>query len=395
MYLTKEEESILNGEKGEAYERVFRLLVRLGDIYGAERMIPVGSVQVAGVSYKSIGDPGRDFLEDFAEKGAKVKVLTFLNPAGMDLENWKELGFPEEFAENQMRIMAAFKKMGIVTTATCTPYLAGNLPRFGEHIAWSESSAVSFANSVIGARTNREGGPSALAAALCGVTPNYGLHLDEKRKPTVVIDVDADLKYTADFGALGYHVGKQVKNKIPYFKGIKDANTDNLKALGAAMAASGAVALYHVEGITPVAELMDPTGLEPIEVTASEMKETYETLTSGKDPDIVILGCPHASLREIAELAEKLRGKTLAKPLWICTSKTMKETAADMGYKETIEKAGGRIVSDTCMVVSPIEEMGYATTGVNSGKAANYLPGFCKQNVFFRNVDELVRRVIK
>ncbi|RLF95581.1 hypothetical protein DRN50_03535, partial [Thermococci archaeon] len=149
MYLTREEESILNGEKGEVYEKVFRLLVRLGDIYGADKMIQVGSVQVAGVSYKSIGDPGRDFLEDFAEKGAKVKVLTFLNPAGMDMENWKELGFPEDFAENQIRIMNAFKKMGIVVTATCTPYLAGNLPRFGEHIAWSESSAVSFSNSVI------------------------------------------------------------------------------------------------------------------------------------------------------------------------------------------------------------------------------------------------------
>ena len=390
MHLTKEEEKMLNGEYGEVTERLFRLLVRLGDIYKADKMIPVGSVQVAGVSYKSIGDPGTEFLEDMASKSAKVKVLTYLNPAGMDLENWKEYGFPADFAKNQLRIMDAFRKMGIVVTSTCTPYLAGNLPRFREHIAWSESSAVSFSNSVIGARTNREGGPSALAAAICGLTPNYGLHLWEKRQPTVQIDVSADLDFNSDFGALGYFVGKQVKNKIPYFTGIKNANTDQLKALGAAMAASGAVALYHVEGLTPEADLVYKKDLEKISVDKRGLKETYDKLNTGKKPDIVIFGCPHASLREISALAEKLDGKQLKKPVWICTSRMVKEAAERMGYNEIIAKAGGSVVADTCMVVSPIEKMGYKTTGVNSGKAANYLPGFCKQEVCFANIDDLV-----
>ncbi len=395
MHLTTEQEKMLAGENGEVVERLFRLLVRLGDIFGAKKMIPVGSVQVAGVSYKSIGDPGLEFLEDFANKSAKVKVLTYLNPAGMDMENWQSLGFPEDFAKNQMRIMDAFKQMGIVTTATCTPYLAGNLPRFGEHIAWSESSAVSFSNSVIGARTNREGGPSALAAAICGVTPNYGLHLDENRKPDIIVKVDAGLDFNSDFGALGYYVGKQVKNKIPYFEGIKQANTDQLKALGAAMAASGAVALYHAESLTPEACTMDVSDLETIDVTQDELNETYENLNTGDMPDIVILGCPHASLREISSLAAKVKGKSLNKPLWICTSRMMKEAADRMGFTEAIESAGGRIVADTCMVVSPIEEMGYETTGVNSGKAANYLPGFCQQKVVFYNVDELIGRLTR
>jgi predicted aconitase len=390
MYLNKEEERILDGEEGGVVERLFRLLVRLGDIYGADKMIPVGSVQVAGVSYKSIGDPGTEFLEDMASKGAKVKVLTYLNPAGMDLENWEKIGFPKDFAKNQLRIMNAFKSMGIVVTSTCTPYLAGNLPRFREHIAWSESSAVSFSNSVIGARTNREGGPSALAAAICGRTPNYGLHLWEKRQPNIKIKVNTDLDFNSDFGALGYYVGKQVKNKIPFFTGIKDANTDQLKALGAAMAASGAVALYHVEGLTPEADLVEKKGLETIDVGKKEIDDTYEKLNTGKNPDVVILGCPHASLREISTLAEKLKDKHLKKPIWICTSRVMKEAADRMGFTDIIEKAGGHIVADTCMVVSPIESMGYKTTGVNSGKAANYLPGFCKQEVVFANINKLI-----
>lgn len=395
MHLTKEQERMLAGEEGEVIERFFRLLVRLGEIYKADEMIPISSVQVAGVSYKSIDDPGLEFLEDIADKGAKVRVLTYLNPAGMDLEDWRVLKFPEEFAEKQIRIMNAFRSMGIVITATCTPYLAGNLPRFREHIAWSESSAVSFANSVIGARTNREGGPSALAGALCGLTPKYGLHIDENRRPDVLVEVDAKLETDSDFGALGYYIGKLVKNKIPYFKGIKNANTDQLKALGAAMAASGAVALYHVEHMTPEAHLMSTENLETISVTEKELKETYESLNTGDEPDIIIFGCPHASLREIEALARKVEGKRLNKEVWICTSRMIKEAAERMGFKESIENAGGRIVADTCMVVSPIESMGYNTTGVNSGKAANYLPGFCKQRVVFKSMDTLIKEALE
>ncbi len=395
MYLSKEEEAILEGEKGKVKEKMMRLLTRLGDIYGADKMIPVGSVQVSGVSYKSVGDPGMAFLEDMASKGAKVSVLTFLNPAGMDLEDWKEIGFPEDFAENQLRIMNAFKEMGIVVTSTCTPYLAGNLPRFREHIAWSESSAVSFANSVISARTNREGGPSALAAAILGKTPNYGLHLDENRKPEVLVDVSCDIRSDADFGALGWHIGKLVESDIPYFKGLPEwSTTDDLKGLGAAMAASGAVALYHAENLTPEAHLQDVSDLEKITVDEEDIKETYAALNTGDEPDIVIFGCPHASLKDIKKVADHVQGKSLKKPMWVCTSRMMKEAANRMGYTDIIEKAGGRIVADTCMVVSPIESMGYGITGCSSGKAAQYLPGFCKQSVVFDSVDSLIEEVL-
>ena len=157
MHLTEKEEKMLNGEEGYAVKKAMQILVALGDIYGAERLIKVGSVQVAGVSYHNLGDAGLEYLNELAEDG-KVKVLTTLNPAGMDLENWQQLGISKEFAEKQNMVIDAFEKMGILISCTCTPYLIGNLPRYGEHVAWSESSAVTFANSVIGAKTNREGG---------------------------------------------------------------------------------------------------------------------------------------------------------------------------------------------------------------------------------------------
>jgi predicted aconitase len=160
------------------------------------------------------------------------------------------------------------------------------------------------------------------------------------------------------------------------------------------MAASGAVALYHVEGLTPEADLVKTKELETINVGKKELKETYEKLNTGKKPDIIIFGCPHASLNEISIIAEKLLGKKLKKPLWICTSRMVKESAERMGYNKIIKNAGGNVVADTCMVVSPIEEMGYKTTGVNSGKAANYLPGFCKQNVCFANVNDLIKEAL-
>ena len=206
MQLTKDEERMLNGDMGYAARKSMEILTALGDIYGADRLIKVGSVQVAGVSYHNLGDAGLEFLNELAKDG-RVKVLTTLNPAGMDLENWKQLGISEELAAKQNLVIEALERMGILISCTCTPYLIGNLPRYGEHLAWSESSAVTFANSVIGARTNREGGPSALAAAFVGKTPNYGLHLDKNRVPNVHVKVNTAPTKLSDWGALGYVIG--------------------------------------------------------------------------------------------------------------------------------------------------------------------------------------------
>src|SRR4030042_4068657 len=238
MYLTEKEQRMLDGEEGYAVQKSMEILVALGNIYGADRLVKVGSVQVAGVSYHNLGDAGLEFLNELARDG-QVKVLTTLNPAGMDLENWRQLGISQEFAEKQNQVIDAFSRMGILISCTCTPYLIGNLPRYGEHLAWSESSAVTFANSVIGARTNREGGPSALAAAFVGKTPCYGLHLNEKSAPDIHVQVNAKLAKLSDWGALGYSIGKKAENKIPYITGITDAELDELKSFCASVVTYG------------------------------------------------------------------------------------------------------------------------------------------------------------
>ena len=394
MYLTKKEEEMLNGAEGGIVAKCMKLLVKLGEIYGADKMVKITSAQASGVSYKSIGEPGLEFLRGFAKDGAKVRVPTYLNPAGMDLGNWRDFGISEEFAKKQIEIIDAFKKMGVYLTCSCTPYLLGNLPRFKEHLAWSESSAVIFANSVIGARTNREGGPSALAAAITGRTGNYGLHLDENRKPDSLIDVKTDLKTNADFSALGYWTGKTIKDRIPYFCGIGDCTTDNLKIFGAAMAASGGIALYHIHDKTPEAR-QEIKNLEKIIFTANDLKKCRSELSDCDDPDLIVIGCPHASFAEIETLTKKLKGKKLTKELWIFTSRSQKIWADEMGYTGIIQEAGAKIVCDTCMVVSPLEEMDYKCIGTNSGKAAKYLPGFCKKKVYFADIDSLLEKGLK
>ena len=188
MDLTLEERDMLEGKFGKAAKKSMEILTTLGEIFDAENLVAVNSVQIAGVSYANLGEAGLEFLSEMANDG-KVRVLTTLNPAGMDRENWEALGIDKEFAKNQNRAIDAFARMGIITTCSCTPYLIGNTPHFGQHLAWAESSAVCYANSVIGARTNREGGPSALAAAITGKTPRYGYHLEENRHGEVLIDI--------------------------------------------------------------------------------------------------------------------------------------------------------------------------------------------------------------
>jgi hypothetical protein len=354
---------------GETRQKMLELLVALGKVFGAERLVDIKSAQVSGASYKTIGKYGLEWLQSL---DARAVVPAVLNPIGMPRGRWEEMGVDPDFAGKQNAVVAAYDRLGITLACTCTPYYLYQTGQ-GDHLAWSESSAVSYANSVIGARTNREGGPGALAAALTGRTPCYGLHLSENRKPSVVIDVSAPTTAMgiAEYGALGYHVGKLVGNRIPYFLGIRP-DRDRLKALGAAMAATGAVALYHVVGITPEAgdPRFSPLGLETITVESAEIERLFTEIPV----DAVAVGCPHCSPGELGTIARLLAGKKTKMPFYVFASQGV--ISANQPLVDAIEKSGARVYADTCMVVSPVLER-YSAIMVNSGKALAYVPDMC------------------
>jgi predicted aconitase len=278
--------------------------------------------------------------------------------------------------------------------------MVGYAPRAGEHLAWSESSAVSYANSILAARSNREGGPSALAAAVTGRTAAYGLHVTANRRATHRVEVRCPLRSEADYGALGYLVGRQVGDGVPYFRLLSEprvpqetgvlARQEDLMALGAAMGASGAVALYHIEGVTPEAAAATaersaglparsgpqsaPPGLLPT-IVIEDLAEGYAALDSPlEEIDFVSLGCPHSTLADVERVAQLLEGKQVRATLWITTSRGVRQAAERVGLVARIEGAGARVFADTCLVVAPVEEMGFKAMATNSAKAAFYAP---------------------
>jgi predicted aconitase len=385
MWLTDEEEAMLAGQSGPGVQKAMEIVIALGQIYGAANLVPVASVQVSGVSYNNLGEAGLEFLEEWAAQGGRARVPSTLNPAGMDLEAWRELGFPEPFARRQEAVIAAYARLGITPTCTCTPYQVGHVPRFGQHLSKAESSAVSYANSVLGARTNREGGPSALAAAISGRTARFGLHLDENRRATAIVVVGCPIASEADLGALGYLVGQQLKNGVPHFR-FERGGPDVLewKTLGAAMAASGAVALFHVEGVTPEACAGLAPALDTQVLIVNDLSPGYAALDGPADEvDLVSLGCPHASLAEIERIASFLDGRQLKATLWVTTARAIRDAAQSIGLVAHIEAAGGRVVADTCMVVAPVTELGYHTLATNSAKMALYAPAHSGLSVRF------------
>lgn len=390
MQLTKEEKEILAGRQGLAAAKSMGILVALGNIFGADRLVPIKSAQIAGVSYHNLGDAGLEYLSELAVDG-KVRTRTTINAAGMDLKDWKKLGISDEFAEKQLKAIEAFKKLGVEVTATCTPYLAGNRPRFGDHIAWSESSAVCFANSVLGARTNREGGPSALAAAIVGRTPCCGYHLDEKRQAEVAVLVEAKVDSIDGFGALGFAIGKKIGNGIPYIKGIEAAGWDELKNFSASIATHGGTAIFHMENMTP-----NKTALpsEKVRITESDLEGARDFLNDGEEEvDFVALGCPHASLEEMGDIARLLDGKRVKIDTWIATSRHVLEGARKAGYVEKIENAGAIVAADTCMAVAPLKGR-FRCMATNSAKACFYGRGTNGFKTRFGSLERCIKAAV-
>ncbi len=403
MQISAEEQGMLVGEQGPATRKAMEILLALGKIYGAQAMIPVSSVQIAGVSYDNLGEAGLEFLSQMAEGGGRARVLATLNPAGMDVDNWQNLGISPEFAEKQERVLAAFARMGVVTTCTCTPYLSGNSPHYGEHIAWAESSAVCYANSVLGARTNREGGPGALAAALTGRTPAYGYHLDRQRQPDILIEVDAQLRGSHEFGALGKTIGEKLealgKKATPFIRGVDQASLEELKSLCASIATYGGVALFHMPGITPEAALARIPE-ERLVIGAEDIAAAIHSLNDGGlnddagEIDFVSLGCPHLSLGEIQRLAQALQGRQVQREFWITTSRPIKHIADRMGYSQVIEASGAKFAVDTCCVVAPIRGR-FHTLVTDSAKACYYASAKNKFKTIYKSFDEVIQEALR
>jgi hypothetical protein len=397
MISTSEEQDMLDGKYGKAAQKSMEILTTLGDIFEAECMVNVYGVQIAGVSYDNLGEAGLEFLSEMAEDG-KVRVLATLNPAGMDRENWQTLGIDEEFAKNQNRAINAFAKMGIVTTCSCTPYLIGNTPHFGQHIAWAESSAVCYANSVIGARTNREGGPSALASAITGKTPKYGYHLDENRHGEVLIKVDVPVKGTDEFGVLGKIIGDklvELGKKIPYITGIPNATVEELKSFCASVATYGGTALFHMEGITPEYNKYPKPNDIILKIDQDNLDKTrMELIDDDIKIDFISIGCPHASIHEIAEIANLLKGKKVKKEFWITTARPTKRISDEAGYSKIITDAGAKFAADTCCVVAPIKGR-FKGIMVDSAKACYYGRAKNKFKVKIGSIEKCIEEAIK
>lgn len=409
FHLTREEQAMLDGAEGPGVQRAMEIVATLGRIYGAPDLVPVSHVQIAGVSYKNLGDAGVQFLIEWAGQGARVRVPTTLNPAGMEMDRWQEMGIPKDFAEPQLSAVGAFVTMGVTPTMSCTPYLFPEYsPRRGEHLAWAESSAVIFANSIIGARSNREGGPSALAAAIVGRTPRYGYHLDSKRLADVVVEVRCPVRDIADFGALSYVVGKQVGNATLWFADLADwlpplleditqggAAGDRLKTLGAGLAAYGAVALFHIARYTPEAKDLGEALIKPDarRLVVDSLDPAYKIMDADPDLrqiDLVTVGCPHASLSEIRQIAEAVQGQRLATQLWVTTARITRERAREAGWVQAIEAAGGQVVADTCAVVAPVRSIGITSMATNAGKMACYAPAHSKVKMRYGSLEQCV-----
>jgi predicted aconitase len=369
------------------------LLVALGDLYSADRLIPITRAHVSGVSYKTIREGGLKWLKELAREGAVVSVPATLNPCGRDPQHWEEMGVDAHFNQRQGEILKAYAKMGLEMLCTCTPFLIGRSPDFGDHVASAESANCIFLNSGIGARTNREGAPSALAAAIVGKTANYGLHLDANRRAEVVIEVDLPKdKKRPDFPIIGTIIGETVGTRVPYIRGVQPTD-DELKNFGAAMASWGALSLFHCEGITPEAETQDVKGLERIHITPKDIAERHAKMQSAKleDIDLIAFGCPHLSVEELIDIAAFLEPRERIRPnvaLWLSTSKVV---ALSLRKEVQVIERFGRVIVDTCQVVTPVENK-HKVTALNSAKAAFYMPkeGFGSQKIVYGSTEELL-----
>jgi predicted aconitase len=423
LNLSDRDRAMASGEHGPAQALAMSILVRMADVYGALELMDISQAHIDSTIY--LGDATLEFAERLASLGARVAVPTSLNVSGVDECGWKDWAVKPEWAAKAARQMLAYERMGAVPMWTCAPYQTHMRPVFGQQIAWGESNAIAFANSVIGARTERYPDLLDICCAITGRVPAVGLHLTENRRGELLLRLDgvpAPLQRDDQFFAvLGHLVGKLAGDHIPVIDGIVVSPAeDQLKAFAAAAASSGRVALFHMVGVTPEAPTLEAAfqenaGLKScatttqswapsrevttIDITVAELRAARRELTTadGRELDMVILGSPHFSLAEFSLLAPLVAGQRVHPRVkfLITSSRLMKERAHETGVLEPIVSFGAQITLDTCILASPMLPPEIKTLMTNSAKYAYYAPSLLNTRVTFGSLADCVRSAVE
>ena len=422
LHLTQIERELLAGSSGEATAMCMRVVIAAAELLGAESLVEISSSHIDGCLYH--GDGGVEFAEALVKGGGQVAVPTTLNVGALDLLHPDVVQADAHNTDMARRQMEAYVALGAQPTFACAPYQVGHEPKVGEQVAWGESNAIAFVNSVLGARTERYGDFLDACCALTARAPFYGLHVEENRKATVVVDatgVPETLKSRDVFyPVLGTWLGLELGSEISVIRGLPSTTTrDQLKALGAAGASSGAVALFHVEGVTPeaptvesilksasdrpVANLTDESSfagadlVRMIELEAHGIQAALERLSTAGDTeriDAVALGSPHFSDLEFRALHRCLRGRRLGVPFYVCTARDTLSEMDAAGISKDLRESGVEIVADTCVVVTPILEAKGGVLMTNSGKFAHYGPSNTGYDVLYGSLEDCVESSI-
>ncbi|MCG8633653.1 MAG: aconitase X catalytic domain-containing protein [Desulfobacterales bacterium] len=381
MYLTQEEQAMLDGAQGDGTAEAMRLLVRLGESMNAQKMVPISRAHTSAVHYPS----DIWYTTKLIRGGAKCKIPPTINPL-YDLDYFEKIGKPDPAGEKDLvnKARDIYCRLGVIPTYSCTPELDINVPRTGEFVAFAESSATPYVNAVCGARSNRESAKTALAAAITGRTPLYGYLLDENRRGTVLVKVDAPVRTGLDYNLAGYAIGEKMGAGVPVITGLpENPMPEELLNLGTQLATSSSVAMYHIPGVTPEAPDVE-TAFHgrpvpgTITVTRADLEGVKEKLSCARGPiEYVMVGCPHYTLGQVIRVAEQIKGRKVHPDvtLWILTSSRTRELAEKMGYLGAIEQAGGHVIAGTCFDFPCYYTLYSGKSGVtDSAKAAFYTP---------------------
>lgn len=388
MKLNAEEQAMLAGEFGPLRQNAIQHQIQVGEFFGAADLVPVSQSHIMADT-ESLGEAGVQWLESLTRNAGKdrvVRIPTITDPRGTDFNKAKQLGQTDKMIELERRAIAAFVKMGVSMTDTCINYQTIMAPGFGEHVAFGDTGVVIYSNSICGARSNFEGGPSAFAAGMTGRTPRYGYHLDEHRRPSKRFRINWTPKSLNEWGALGGYIGKKSGNywSVPVLEGVEEnPGSDSLKHFGAAMASFGSTALFHIVGVTPEAiraQDLDMNHLPVEDIAYADVMALQSSYRITDTIDVVVFSAPQLSLLEMRSVAALCEGKKFKIPLLAVTSPQVKPDSDRMGFTETIEAAGGTVFAGMCFYQSYAREIaeanGWKRLATNSAKMVNILGGY-------------------